>query len=48
MGLDAGLAYANAQPDIQAVFFTADNQVYVTDGLKEGIEITNEAYTLQS
>lgn len=48
MGLDKGLKFANAQDDMQAVFITKDRDVYVTDGLKESIEISNEAYTLKS
>ncbi len=48
MGLDDGLKFAQALDDIEAVFVTQDNQVYVTDGLKESIEITNESFILQS
>lgn len=48
MGLDKGLEFANKQSDIQAIFITEDRKIYVTDGLKESIEITNEAYTLES
>lgn len=48
MGLDNGLEFANGQPDIQAVFITKDKRIYITDGLKESIEITNETYTLES
>lgn len=48
MGLDEGLKFANAQDDIQAVFITEDRNIYVTDGLKESVEITNETYTLKS
>lgn len=48
MGLEEGLEAAQNMPDVQAVFFTEARQIYVTDGLKESIEITNEAYTLKS
>ncbi|MDD5018174.1 MAG: FAD:protein FMN transferase [Eubacteriales bacterium] len=48
MGLDKGLALANTMDDVEAVFFTSGRDIYVTGGLNESIEITNEAYTLQS
>lgn len=48
MGLDKGLKFASEQPDIEAVFITGDREIYVTDGLKGNIEISNEAYTLKS
>lgn len=48
MGLDEGLNFSKAQGDVQAVFITEDREIYVTDGLKESVEITNEAYTLKS
>ncbi len=48
MGLEKGLKFANGRDDIEAIFITEDRKVYVTDGLKESVEITNEAYTLES
>lgn len=48
MGLNKGLEFASGQADVQAIFITEDRKVYVTDGLKESIEITNETYTLES
>ena len=48
MGLEKGLAFAQADPDIEAVFITKDKAVFITDGLKENIELTNETYTIQS
>jgi thiamine biosynthesis lipoprotein len=48
MGLEKGLKFANEHGDIQAVFITKDRDIYVTDGLKGSIEITNETYTLKS
>lgn len=48
MGLDDGLALADTMPDVEAVFFTRDREIYVTDGYKESIEITNETYTDKS
>ena len=47
MGLEEGLALARQMDGVEAVFFTEERQVYVTDGLKESIVIANEAYTLE-
>jgi thiamine biosynthesis lipoprotein len=48
MGLEKGLAFAEGLEDAEAVFVTEDRQVYVTEGLGESFEITNESYMLQS
>jgi len=48
MGLETGLKFAQGLDGVEAVFVTTDKEVYVTDGLKEIIEIANESYTLQS
>ncbi len=46
LGSSQGLAYAEATPDIEAIFITKDKKVYVTKGLKENIDITNSEYKL--
>lgn len=48
MGLEDGLAFAKTLDGVEAAFITTDQKVYVTDGLKGNIEITNESYILQS
>jgi len=48
MGLEDGLAFAQGLEDVEAVFVTADREVYATDGIRKIIEITNESYILQS
>ena len=48
MGLKDGLTYAENAQGVEAVFFTDDQGIYVTSGLEDIIEITNEAYTLKS
>ncbi len=48
MGLEDGLAFAETLDDVEAAFITTDKKVYVTEGLKGNIEITNESYILQS
>jgi len=45
-GLGDGLALAETWDGVEAVFFTNDERITVTSGLKDRIEITNEAYTL--
>ena len=46
MGPQDGLAAAEAMDGVEAIFFTEDDQIIATDGIKDRIEITNEAYTL--
>jgi len=46
LGVDKGLAYAEATPNIEAIFITKDKQVYVTKGIKSSIDITNSEYKL--
>lgn len=47
MGLEDGLEFAQQDEDIEAVFFTENQEIYVTDGLEGNIEITNEEYILE-
>jgi thiamine biosynthesis lipoprotein len=47
MGLKDGLKLAETLEDIEAVFVTEDKEVFVTDGLKGSIGITNENFILQ-
>jgi len=47
-GVEKGLEYLKQNnPDVQAIFITKDKKVYVTDGLKGNISITNSEYKLQ-
>lgn len=47
-GVEKGLEYLKENnPDVQAIFITKDKKVYVTEGLKANIKITNQEYTLQ-
>ncbi len=48
LGLEEGLEYARSRQDTQAIFITRDRKIFLTDGLKESIEITNETYTIES
>ncbi|MBP1744348.1 MAG: putative thiamine biosynthesis protein [Firmicutes bacterium] len=47
-GVEKGLEYLEENnPEVEAIFITKDKKVYVTDGLKGSIDITNPEYTLQ-
>ncbi|SKA00306.1 thiamine biosynthesis lipoprotein [Pilibacter termitis] len=43
MGLEKGLAYANEQGDIKALFITNDKKVYLTDNLKENFTLNKKS-----
>lgn len=47
MGLKEGMKFVNKDSDVGAVFVTTDKKVYVTNGIKDLIEIEDEDYTLQ-
>ncbi|CZR01110.1 FAD:protein FMN transferase [Trichococcus collinsii] len=44
LGMEAGLVYVNERDDIEAVFVTKDKKVYVSDGLADNFELTNDDY----
>jgi len=48
MGTEDGMKLAEQLDGVEAVFITDDHQIYVTSGLAESIEITNEAFILNS
>ena len=48
MGMEAGLAYVNGRDDIEAVFVTKDKKVYVSDGLMDNFELTNDDYVWEN
>ena len=48
LGLEAGLAYVNERDDIEAVFVTKDKKVYVSDGLIDNFELTNDNYVWEN
>lgn len=47
MGLDKGLEYVNDKSDVEAIFVTKDNKVYLTSGIKGKFKLTSEEYNLQ-
>lgn len=48
MGLEDGMALVNRIESVEAVFITEVKDIYISDGLKESIEISNETYTIKS
>lgn len=46
LGVEAGLDYINSRDDVDAVFITKDNKVYLSEGIKNNFELTNQSYTL--
>jgi thiamine biosynthesis lipoprotein len=48
LGMEAGLAYVNEREDIEAVFVTKDKKVYVSDGLADNFELTNDDYVWEN
>ncbi|MDE1548572.1 FAD:protein FMN transferase [Jeotgalibaca caeni] len=46
LGLEEGLEYVNGREDVEAIFITQENEIYLSDGLEDNFELTNETYTL--
>lgn len=47
-GLDEGIQYVSEQKNIEAIFVTRDNLVYITPGLKDNFKITNADFKLMN
>lgn len=47
MGLEKGMEFVNNDSEVEAIFVTTDKKVYITDGLKDKIQIEDEDYKLQ-
>jgi len=46
LGLAEGLSFVESREGVEAIFITEDKQVYVTSGLTDGFQLTDEGYTL--
>jgi thiamine biosynthesis lipoprotein len=47
-GVEDGLKYLKENnPEVEAIFITKDKKIYVTEGLRAGINVTNTEYKLQ-
>lgn len=47
-GIDKGLEYVKTLKGIEAIFVTKDKEVYITDGLKGNLKISNSEFTLKN
>lgn len=46
MGVEMGLEYVKTLKDIEAIFITKDNKIYITPGLKDNFELTDKTFQL--
>jgi FAD:protein FMN transferase len=46
LGLEKGLDYVNTLKDVDAIFITKDNNIYITKGLKDNFELTDTSFKL--
>ncbi len=46
LGLEKGLEYAKSLKDVNAIFITKDNKIYITPGLKDNFELTDTSFQL--
>jgi len=46
MGVEEGLEFVNSKEDIEAVFITKDQEIYLSEGYAEEFELTNEDFEL--
>ncbi|GAA0114618.1 FAD:protein FMN transferase [Clostridium senegalense] len=48
LGCDEGLKFINSLENIDAIFITKDNEIYLSDGLKDNFNVTNANYKLKN
>lgn len=48
MGVDKGLEFVNNHPDIEAIFVTKDNKIYLSKGVSEIFKLSNTDFTLMN
>ena len=48
LGLDAGYQFVDERPDTEALFVTSDKEIYMTSGVGDIFEVTNEEYERRS
>lgn len=46
LGLEKGLSKVNNLDDVEAVFVTKDNKIYLSDGIKDKFELTDKKYKI--
>ena len=45
-GVDEGLIFVEYLPNVDAIFITKDNKIYLSKGIKNIFELQNEDFTL--
>lgn len=48
MGVEKGLEYINSMSDIEAIFITKDNHIYLSNRASEYFKLTNENFTIMN
>ncbi|WP_195431170.1 FAD:protein FMN transferase [Clostridium sp. D46t1_190503_E9] len=48
MGVEEGMKFVNTQEGIDAIFVTKDNQIYITDGIRDIFKLTNTDFKLSN
>lgn len=48
MGLKDGINFVNTQENIDAIFITKDNKIYITNGIKDIFKLSNSDFTLEN
>lgn len=46
MGVEEGLAFVESQPDVEAIFVTTDNNIYLSSGMKDIFNLTNTEFKI--
>lgn len=48
MGVEKGLEFVNSQPDVDAIFITKNNEIYLSNGLHDIFKQTNQDFKLMN
>jgi thiamine biosynthesis lipoprotein len=48
MGIEDGLNFVNSQEGIDAIFVTKDNKIYLSEGIKDNFELSNNDFTIEN
>ena len=46
--LEEGLKFVETSPNVDAIFITTDNKVYITNGIRDSFALENEDFTLEN
>lgn len=48
MGVEKGLEFVNSQKDIEAIFITKNNKIFLSDGMQEIFKLTNQDFKIMN